>query len=304
MVDAHGLSSRSGSDVRPKLHARTRVAAVVVALITTSFGASASGSSVGRVALVPNAVAFRTPTIGLAGTGWMACADDRTFGCRPQGTISATDDGGRTWRVVLRTPRPVVSVAYSGSTVQARFDDGETLQSTDGGRRWRISQPLPTPSAPCPPGAALTQANQVVITSGGNEWALCVSQPGAGNQGKSIYRAVGGTWKRLAWTPFPGSGQGHGGISTYGYAEGLAMADDGFGVIWESRGTLWVTRDGGSDWIGLPKVAAPELDFGQSGAVLTHGVGFVLLARGGSMTRRLLETRDFGRTWELRRHWR
>jgi photosystem II stability/assembly factor-like uncharacterized protein len=242
--------------------------------------------------------------IGLAGTGWTGCADNRAFGCRPQGTISATDDGGRSWRVLLRAPRPVVSVSYTGSTAQARFDDGETLQSTDNGRRWQISRPLPTPSAPCPPGAALTLANQVVITPRGKEWALCVDQPGAGNQGKSIYRAVGGTWKRIAWTALPGGGKDHGGISSYGYPQGLAMADDGFGLIWESRGTLYVTRDGGSDWIGLPTVAAPELDFGQSGSVLDDGVGFVLLAHGGGMTRRLLETRDFGRTWVVRCRWR
>ena len=33
---------------------------------------------------------------------------------------------------------------------------------------------------------------------------------------------------------------GYGGISLYGYPLGIAMAADGFGVIWELRGTLYV----------------------------------------------------------------
>jgi photosystem II stability/assembly factor-like uncharacterized protein len=267
--------------------------------------ATADGATVPRVALTPNAVAFRSPAIGLAGTGWLACADNPAFGCRPQGTISRTADGGRTWTIALRTPRPVVGVSYTGSTAWAHYDDGETLTSTDGGRHWRIAQPLPTIPAPCPPGAVWTSANQVVVTPEGREWALCVNQPGAGNQGKAVYRAESGGWKRVAWTSFPGPG-GHdsGGISPYGYPQGLAMDDAGFGLIWESRGTLYVTRDGGSHWTGEPKVAAPEVDFGVSGIAVNGGIGFILLAKGGSTDRRLLATSDAGRTWRVVHRWR
>jgi photosystem II stability/assembly factor-like uncharacterized protein len=77
------------------------------------------------------------------------------------------------------------------------------------------------------------------------------------------------------------------------------MARDGFGLIWESRGTLYVTRDGGSHWTGLPKVARPEVDFGMSASALPHGVGFVVLAKGGTETRRLVETTDAGRSWRV-----
>jgi hypothetical protein len=84
--------------------------------------------------------------------------------------------------------------------------------------------------------------------------------------GKSVYRLGPRGWRRVAYTPFapPGPG-GYGGIALYGYPLGIAMADDGFGLIWESRGTLYLTRDGGSHWVGLPKVAKPEVDFGVSG---------------------------------------
>jgi hypothetical protein len=86
---------------------------------------------------------------------------------------------------------------------------------------------------------------------------LCAGQGGAGSMGKAVYRLTTSGWKRVAYTPF-GPGPGHGGISLYGYPLGIAMADDGFGLIWESRGTLYVTRNGGSHWIGLPRVARPD----------------------------------------------
>jgi photosystem II stability/assembly factor-like uncharacterized protein len=81
------------------------------------------------------------------------------------------------------------------------------------------------------------------------------------------------------------------------------MSDDGFGLLWESRGTLYVTRDGGFDWSALPRVAVPEVDFGQSAVALPHGVGFVVLARGGGLKRRLLMTMDAGRSWRVVHHW-
>ncbi len=135
-------------------------------------------------------------------------------------------------------------------------------------------------------------------------WALCTTQSGVGNQGKSVYwQRPGHGWKRVAYTLFPYGHGAYGGISTYGYAQGLTMANDGFGLIWESRGTLYVTRDDGSHWTGLPKIAQPEVDFGMSGFALRRGVGFVVLAKGGTEKRRLLETTDAGRTWRVLHIW-
>jgi hypothetical protein len=52
----------------------------------------------------------------------------------------------------------------------------------------------------------------------------------------------------------------------------------------------------------LPKIGVPEVDFGISGAALPHGLGWVILAR-GNVHRRLLETRDAGRTWRVVHRW-
>lgn len=248
---------------------------------------------------MPNAIAFRDPRHGIMGTGWESCTSS-AFGCHPQGTISITSDGGETWQVVLRTPRPVVWVSYADDgSAQARFDDGETLAAPKGGRRWSVTTAGVLRFVACPQGT-VEQPSAAIR----NDWALCTTQGSAGSMGKSVWRLRAHGWKRVAFTGFAPPGKGYGGISGYGYPIGIAGARDGFGILWESRGTLYVTRDGGSHWTGLPAVAQPEVDFGQSAYALPHGVGFVVLAHGGTEMRRLIETTDFGRSWRVVHVWR
>jgi hypothetical protein len=245
------------------------------------------------VALVPNAIAFHDARRGVMGTGWQGCATNR-FGCKPQGTVSLTTDGGATWTVVLRTPRPVVEVAWSQGVLSAQYDDGENIRSADGGRHWAPAVASRSLVSPCP-------ASMRAFASG--DWLLCTGEGGTGNQSKSLYRFTAKGEKRIAYTPFVTPGKAYGGISVYGYPQGITMARDGFGIIWEWRGTLYVTRDGGYHWVGLPRVAKPEVDFGMSAAALPHGVGFVILADGGAMKRRLLETTNAGRSWRVVHSW-
>lgn len=241
-----------------------------------------------RVALVPNAIAFRDPSRGLLGTGRSG-----------EGTISLTTDGGRAWKVAFRAPRPVVWVGWSGRLLSARFDDGENLQSANGGRTWTpVAVSYIQFNVGCPFGWMQMPNNSLT----GN-WSLCTNEPGVGNQGKSVYAFKPGGWTRVAYTPFPYGHGGYGGIAVPGYPQGIAMANDGFGLIWEWRGTLYVTRDGGSHWIGLPKIARPEIDFGMSAYALPKDVGFVILAAGGADERRLIETTDAGRTWRVVHSW-
>lgn len=214
---------------------------------------------------LPAAIAFRNAEDGLLGT-------DRT--------IEATADGGTTWRVVFRTPRPVTSLSYDPSwRPRAVLDDGENL----GGPRWRPTYPLGHPFAPCQ-----TYDNGAVFS---DAWVLCIGQASAGSGFKTAYRLVGNRWRRC------------GSLTRSGYGIGIAMAHDGFGIVWESRGTLWVTRDFCAHWTARPDVALPDTDFGISGAAVRHGIGWVILAR-GNVHRRLLETTDAGRTWRVVHRWR
>ena len=222
---------------------------------------------------LPTAIAFRNAADGLLGT---------------TRDIERTTDGGHTWRVVFRTPRAVSWLGYDVSgRPRAILDDGENL----GGPRWRPEAPVELLS-PCPPAE-----NRAVIS---DDWALCIGQGSAGSGEKAVYRLTAHGPRRLAWASVDGRSHG---LPSAGYAEGIAMTHDGFGIIWESRGTLYVTRDGGVRWTGLPKVARPEIDFGIGGAVARRDVAWVLLAR-GDVHRRLLRTEDGGRTWRVLRRWR
>jgi hypothetical protein len=239
-----------------------------------------------RAALVPNAIAFRDPAHGVVGGGASGAG----------GTVQLTSNGGRTWRVVLRTPKPVVQVAYAGKGIRIVLADNSIRASTDGTRGWHAAPPINMPRSPCP--------QMLFLSHWDGNWVLCTGELSAGAGGKAVYRFTGGRWRRLAHTPFPPPGKAVGGISLMGYALGISVAPNGFGLIWESRGTLYVTRDGGSHWTGLPKVAVPEVDFGQSGFALPHGVGFAVLSRGTGLQRRLIETTNAGRTWHVVHRWR
>jgi hypothetical protein len=137
----------------------------------------------------------------------------------------------------------------------------------------------------------------LVDTNIDTPWSVCVGEPAAGDQAKAVYRGK----KRVAYTPLASQG-GYGGISTYGYPVGIAGTHDGFGIIWETRGTLYVTRGGGHEWHALPGVARRELDFGVWADVVWGRLGFVLLER--DRRTRLLETTDAAHGWRVVHRWR
>ncbi len=269
-----------------------------VALGAASAGADTS-SQLPRAALVPNAVAFIDRLHGVLGTGWEGCGN-HALHCRLQGTISLTTDGGSTWRVVLRTQRPVVAVAYFHDAFEARLDNGRALWADSAALKWHRGSRLSL-AGYCPESWESGIQADVLDANLSPPWSVCSGVPGAGNQAKAVYRGT----KRVAYTPIASHG-GYGGIGRYGYPTGIAGTHGGFGIIWESRGTLYVTHDGGHHWQALPTVARPEIDFGDwaNANVYPDGTAFVLLSIGGGETRRLLETTDAARTWRVVHRWR
>jgi photosystem II stability/assembly factor-like uncharacterized protein len=166
----------------------------------------------------------------------------------------------------------------------------------DGGRTWQRLRD------PCEQAVAFSAVADLVTPS--LWWVACLGEPGAGNEDKAIYstRDGGRSWEAGAATLSIAAGtREHGGIQEYGYPEGLAFAPNGFGLLTESRGTLYVTRDGGLTWLAEPHLARPELDFAGGAAAFPGGVGYVLLT--SQFRGRLLETRDYGRTWHVVRRW-
>jgi photosystem II stability/assembly factor-like uncharacterized protein len=284
---------------RTRLVFAAAVVAVGAAAATAVAGSSAAAKPL-PLRLVPNSVTFIDASHGALGTGWQFA------GGSGGGTIALTSDGGRTWHVVKATPRPVVSLTVYGGSYIAKYDDGETLRSSGGGRIWR-----PTTMTTADIAAYLSvcpQGTTVGTNADNSNWSVCTTEPAAGNQGKAVYRdLVDRGWVRVACTDFGDpkarcSGRGHGGISSYGYPVGIAGASDGFGLIWETRGTLYVTRDGGHNWTALDKLVQPELDFGSWAFTLPGGVGWALVGHGGGPWR-LLRTTDAGRGWHVVHRW-
>jgi photosystem II stability/assembly factor-like uncharacterized protein len=264
---------------------RTSAAVLVaaVALIVLS-GASASPSP---SPLYPSAVAFSDRLHGELG---LASAECDT--CRPRGAVAVTSDGGKTWSVVRHTDRRVVALAFFHDVYYTELENGRLISGQSGSHNVFKGY--------CPKGWTSGYSADIVDTNIDTPWSICVGQPGAGNQAKAVYRGR----KRVAYTP-PSANGGYGGISSYGYPVGIAGTHEGFGIIWETRGTLYVTRDGGHHWHPLPKVAQPEVDFGDWADVVWGRLGVVLLMRsaGNSETSRLIETTDAGRTWHVVHRW-
>ena len=97
----------------------------------------------------------------------------------------------------------------------------------------------------------------------------------------------------------PLTGRSHG-LLSYGYPEGISFTPQGYGLLWESRGFLYLTRDGGRHWKTLG-VAKPEVDSGLSAAMLSRTRAFVLLTREGSY--RLLAATGGIRNWTVVHRW-
>jgi len=95
-------------------------------------------------------------------------------------------------------------------------------------------------------------------------------------------------------------GRGYGGLGSGGYAQGIAINQNGRGVLWESRGALGVTGDGGRHW-HYPGVTRYDVDFGMSAAASSDGTYHVLLKT--RWRYRLIEGTEGGARWRVVHRW-
>lgn len=337
------LQSKMGTQtVRLILVALTAGLTVGWSTAPSSAERKVAGREVPSLSLVPDSVAFWDARRGLATSG--VCDPGKPCA---GGAVLGTGDGGRTFRVVLRTARSaerVVTIGAAGAIVW--LDDGRAFLTVDGGRSWRRdrsqiaahpnaslaswtsaidTRAVPDTSAtdtklvvlttddggarwvrrraPCP--RALSDRVLIDLASPSRAWLVCLGQGGAGEMGKAVYRTADGgrSWQLVAETSFAPRVL-RGGISIGGYPAGIAVTGAGFGLLWETRGTLYVTRDGGSHWAANTRVAEPEVDFGLAATALPDGHAYFLVAHDGTIRQvRLLATSDYGRSWRIVRAW-
>jgi photosystem II stability/assembly factor-like uncharacterized protein len=303
---------------------------LVVAAIVVQTGAAAP-----RLVTRPATAIFWTPRAGLLGVGYCVPQSSRCV----RGAIERTTDGGRTYHVVLRARAAITEIDKVGSrgaiVTAANGDAWRTLDGArtwhrftfkprfwvtpkialqflaylrgnaqklalsvthDGGRSWRLV------TDPC--NRTVTYNAYAAPVTPKLWWILCTGLPAGGTMEKVIFRTHDGgkTWQEGAANLEPPRGTAHGGIRFIGYPNGLAFAGNGFGLLTESQGTLYVTRDGGAHFQALPKVARPNLDSAAGAAAFSGGVGYVLFTAGSQA--RLVATHDHGRTWDVVRRWR
>jgi photosystem II stability/assembly factor-like uncharacterized protein len=208
-----------------------------------------------------------------------------------------SSDRGKTWR---KTSAAVWNPSFATANEGVAFAPfrarglpypsatGPLLETSEGGLSWERL------GSPCAGSNAL-----VSFPSPLRIWIVCAGQPGAGNEAKAVYSSNNGgrNWRKLVDVPMTGRA---GGLTGYGYPQGISFTPQGYGLLWESRGTLDLTRDGGRHWKALA-VAEPELDFGLSAVMLSETRALVLLEREGNY--RLLATADGGRSWTVVQRW-
>jgi len=286
---------------------------------------------------VPYSGFFWTPKVGLLGVG--VCASTK-YMCGT-GAVELTADGGKTYQVIFRTPRPVSELRSAGLHgalariySNTNYSYGHTVYRTlDRGRHWTKLRMRPGISFATPRiglGFRVYELARLLHTRDGGRswqrlpkagcgstgpildlvtpqlgWMACGGLPGAGQQEKEVFRTLDGghSWRARAWAIAGKHPRTRGGLSFMGSVSGIAFARDGFGLLWESRGTLLVTRDGGKTWKPHLHFAHPDIDWGFGASAFGNGTGLVLL-RHEISSFRLIKTRDFGRTWHLVRSWR
>lgn len=307
----------------------------VAAAVAAQAGAAAPAST--RLITTPNSAVFWSAHEGLLGVG--LCRTTK-YACG-SGAVELTTDGGQTWRIVLRTRRPVMSVQTAGPRgaivvtytkhVYRTLDRGRTwhswhvrpgtsfatpqiglgfrtyevgnairlalLHTSDGGRSWTTVRK---------PTKCFSDFPDLDLVTPRLAWVVCAGEAGAGNEEKAVFstRDGGRTWHEGAWAEHLNHPEERGGISMLGYPAGISFAPNGFGLMWESRGTLYVTLDGGKHWTAKPHLAVFDVDFGRGASAFADGTGYVLLGHGGGPPARLIATHDFGRSWQVVRRWR
>ena len=231
-----------------------------------------------------------------------------------------SSDYGRTWRTLprsspqplypnialtvvqprcpnLRGPCPVPAVLSLGL---ATTTTGRLLKTWNGGQTWKV---LPSPGSTLKYEWGAPLGPTYLSLTSRHAWALRVGQGSAGSEPKTVFESADGgkSWRMVADQPVVGHSRvGSGGLASYGYPQGISFSPQGTGLLWESRGNLYGTRDGGHRWQKLA-VAEPEVDSGLSAVMLSRTGAFVLLMRPDGY--RLLTTTDGGESWSIVHRW-
>lgn len=145
------------------------------------------------------------------------------------------------------------------------------MKTTDGGKHWN---PIHLPGLEMGGGVSVGFANAK------DGLVLEASQPGAGNQGKALLRTTDGgkTWRVISNVHIGQRSKDPKQLGSGGYADGIEVVPShpAYAYIWESRGPLLYTSDGGKSWHGSPMTQPSEIE-ARGVSMQTPKDGFILL---------------------------
>lgn len=252
------------------------VAARSVALTTLAFTSSQDGWALGTACTSTN------PSVCDPIRDNSACAAPGTGICQP--VLYATRDGGNSWgQAALPSGFQVsrgVDLAHPTANDGWIISGGHIIATHDGGRTWQALRD--------PVGSEFWFEQQIYFRSPTQGWLLGGSEPGAGQQAKTLFDTTDGgrTWTEIAQAPF---GSQAGGLPSSGYVGPILFTTDRQGWIVSPRAGLLHSADGGRTW----HVVA---DIGYQDSLLA--LRFTDPAHGWLLgPRRLWSTSDGGQHW-------
>jgi photosystem II stability/assembly factor-like uncharacterized protein len=220
--------------------------------------------------------------------GWLSSNDG----------LLRTDDGGKTWnqatnlkdltvtRVQFVNPNAGWIYGYNGPD-----KDGNSnyyfLRTINSGKNW-TSIKTPEPN--------IFGSLAFFFTSPKQGWLIIGSQPGAGSQGKIIYKTLDGgeSWNKIASASIPPNKSD--GLPIGGYVSDIYFLNENQGWFTESRGQIYATTDGGNTWEMVDKHPIKEW-FMFKPFFENNEDGYVLSADSGKLS--LLGTKDGGHSWKV-----
>ncbi|MGZ4257266.1 MAG: hypothetical protein ACXVRE_05840, partial [Gaiellaceae bacterium] len=180
----------------------------------------------------------------------------------------------------------VVAPTVAWATSQSQTGVASRLfLSRDGGHSWRRL------SLNCGRSFAFYRP-LVAAVSARRAWALCLGEPGVGQQNKKLFETTDAQHWVLRRN-----------LSGFGYGFQLAFARSGFGLLAEDRGGLLISRSGGRRW-SLARITSPDAAVPLRVAVFGRRSGLALVRDDRSRRRvELYESESGGRKWRLVHLW-
>jgi hypothetical protein len=216
------------------------------------------------------------------------------FATTPYG-LMRSDDLGHSWMVVSR--RRLTELGFATSLIgwalapdrRVVEDPGLIVETRDGGKSWRQLR------NPC----RHSYDTRLAIGSVARRWALCLGEPTVGVQAKALYATEDGgvTWQLRTRVGASGSTVGVG-LGLSGYGLGIAFQPSGRGWLWEARGSVLTTRDGGRVWKTLP-ISSPEVVEARSLSFVSARVGYGVFVYRPTIR----ATHDGGFSWTTLHSW-